>query len=563
MEVTIERKKEFNHKIIALNSRIKNGVYEFDKANCFCGSSDSQTITEHDRYGIFYTLKLCNKCGVIYANPRMSDESTKKFYEEEYRGIYDFGLDREEEKGKERKHAEFIKDLLDGYEAEFDVVFDIGCNRGEYLEVFDGSEIYGIDYDINSIGEGQRKGLPVTFGGIEHLEKLNKKADVIILNHVLEHFTDIENELERISRLLKPGGFLFVGLPGLYSFEVDSLYQNVHNWQFNSRTLTYVMECCGFQSWYCDPIINSLWKYTGEKRKKSNVYEGEVEEIINFAFKKKQMMPTVLSHCKWTLKNRNKNTKNSLARKWPDLRQLYNKYTDEQVVIMAGGPTIDDFENELKKLKKEGAVIVCIERMMQWAVSIGVVPDYVITMDLHSDVMESFHDLHPDINFIVHSNCNPVIFDVLADQKKYIFSSEQLGLNHGPMLKENNYDESVMINTGGSVSLACFSIAIYMGLKNFHIFGFDCHVTKSFYAKGITGVGTFDDEKIYVTIDGKDFDTTATYLVFAQQFFDLFLYAKQEDLVDDLKLYGNSMINAMTKVNLNNSVLKLYDKKGN
>src|SRR5512139_3250181 len=76
--------------------------YQFEQVKCFCGRDDGEIVTTKDRYGMPHKMVLC-KCGLIYANPRMTSESLQRFYEEDYREIYDkweFGKKDVEAKAK-------------------------------------------------------------------------------------------------------------------------------------------------------------------------------------------------------------------------------------------------------------------------------------------------------------------------------------------------------------------------------------------------------------------------------------------------------------------------------
>ena len=543
-------------KVLGLNTKIKQRHYTFKNNKCFCGHSEGQNVTNKDRYGIFYSLKLCSNCGVMYADNIMTQKSMEQFYENDYRDIYDYNLNLDLEFKNGKRSGEYIHKLLSDYDSNFDVVFDIGCNEGSKLSAFKDSEIYGVDYSKDRISFGKDKGLNLYHGGIDILEGLGKKADVIILSHVLEHFIDLEKELDRISKLLKEDGFLYVEVPGLYWYDVESIYQNAHNWQFTTNTLTYIMECCGFQPWHCDSIITSLWKYTGIKRDKKSIYPNESKEIIEYAYSDNKKCPTISNHCKFSLKQRKKNVKESISLKLPDLRKLKDAHSGKEGIIVSGGSTINNYLETIRDMQNQGKIIFCIERMMQWLVDNDIMPDYVICMDLADDVCESFESTHEDINYIINSNCNKDIFNLLEDNKVHIFSTQQLGVNHADEWASNGYDKTVMINTGGSISLACYSVGIYLGIRKFNIFGFDCHVTDNFYASGITGRGTPDEEVINIEVNGNEYNTTATYLSFARQFFGLYDMANKQGIETDIKIYGDSLVKAISKIDIDG------DKKG-
>ncbi len=78
------------------------------------------------------------------------------------------------------------------------------------------------------------------------------------------------------------------------------------------------------------------------------------------------------------------------------------------------------------------------------------------------------------------------------------------------------------------------------------MFGFDCHVTEQNYADGITGVGDIKDV-ITATVDNKEYQTTVSYISFARQFFEMWKLGESIGLIDDIKIYGDSLAKAMSK----------------
>jgi SAM-dependent methyltransferase len=170
------------------------------------------------------------------------------------------------------------------------VVFDVGCNMGAALLPFreKGHEVAGVDYNAEYIEFGRVKtGIPLQTGGVEALRGHAKKADLIILNHVLEHFIDLGKGLDDIYGMLNPGGYVYVFVPGIFWWvenrcggDTLGLLQNAHTWQFSLKTLQYVMECAGFEPVFGDERVASIFKKCGGSRRAlSDMPSGEFDKI--------------------------------------------------------------------------------------------------------------------------------------------------------------------------------------------------------------------------------------------------------------------------------------------
>lgn len=293
----------------SIERKLKEGVYRHENAACFCGSSSSMVIAEIDKYGLYYSFVICKNCGIMRANPRLTQKSLNEFYDKEFRDLDEDNVDKNKSWSSLLIQAENNYNFLVPYlNSSMKVVFEIGCYMGAYLFPFwqRGWDVAGVDLDSENIEFGRStSGINSLYaGGIEKLESLDKKADLIICNHVVEHFVDLEKELKRIRELLKPNGLFFVGVPGtfwwpFYAYKGDFLQclRNDHCWQFTLSSLRYVMECMGFSLIYGDEIIRTLLKRTDKFRDKKDILMGECERVINFLskFEKRRFLNKIKS----------------------------------------------------------------------------------------------------------------------------------------------------------------------------------------------------------------------------------------------------------------------------
>jgi 2-polyprenyl-3-methyl-5-hydroxy-6-metoxy-1,4-benzoquinol methylase len=537
--------------------KLAAGIYQTVPVACFCGSSNAVKLTDFDRYGFDHKMHLCKECGVIYANPRMTEDSYAKFYEQEYRYIYD---ENEEDDTAEAQFvrgqqvAEALRDyLVEQYEFKPTTVFDIGCNAGAWLQPFldAGAQVHGVDYGPERVSFGRDRGLPIEIGSIETLEILGTKADLILMNHVLEHATDIESMLKRIHGLLSDDGMLYVGMPGLFACQLDRLFQNAHPWQFTAETLIYVMECCGFEEVRADHTITSLWKKSDVCRDKRDLPNRQfVRDIANFVSKGGlKYVPNIRAVNKFPLAERKKFVASAVSRNLPDIADLINKHVGQEAIVIGGGPSIETHVETIKAKQQAGGVVLAIERMLPWCTKHGLTPHYVVAQDASDDVVEAFETIPDGLTYLVASQCKPSVFDALAGESVYLFHSSKKGFTEQELDGVSPSKQRALVNAGGSVVICSLSIAMMMGMKRIHLFGFDCHVTNGHYAKGIAGVGEMTNA-VKIKVDGKSFTTTFPYIAFAQQFFELREIGKAEGLLEDIRVYGDSLVIAMSQEDL-------------
>ena len=159
----------------------------------------------------------------------MSDDFYRVF-EERYRGS------RELIKSRQRVYLPFIEPLLSFYkEAQ---AIDLGCGRGEWLELLQESDIdgYGVDLDDGMLTACRDHGLSVaTQDAISALKALPDERQIIVSGfHIAEHiqFSDLQLLVQEALRVLKPAGLLILETPnpenivvGTVNFYLDPTHQ--------------------------------------------------------------------------------------------------------------------------------------------------------------------------------------------------------------------------------------------------------------------------------------------------------------------------------------------------
>ncbi len=179
--------------------------------HCYsCGSGSSFPYATENGC----TLVKCDSCGLLYVNPRPSDEEI-----EEGVKVGAHSGDKVLESTGHYMHAKekiYRKVLRDIYGTELQNCkrswLDVGCGHGELLtilkEISHGNVMpRGFEPNRNKITAARRRGLDVDFFD---LFSHTAKYDCVSLLNVYSHLTDPPHFLSLISRSLKPGGELLI-----------------------------------------------------------------------------------------------------------------------------------------------------------------------------------------------------------------------------------------------------------------------------------------------------------------------------------------------------------------
>jgi len=174
-------------------------------------------------------------------------DSFYRAFEDRYRGS------RELIKSRLTKYMPFVQPLATLYPGE--KTFDLGCGRGEWLELMGESGFMplGADLDAEMLEACRERDLPVLqTDAIEHLTTLESDSHALISAfHVVEHvsFDQLRRLVGEALRVLKPGGLLILETPNPENIAVatSNFYLDPsHQKPIPPLLLSFVVEHAGF-----------------------------------------------------------------------------------------------------------------------------------------------------------------------------------------------------------------------------------------------------------------------------------------------------------------------------
>jgi SAM-dependent methyltransferase len=238
---------------------------------------------------------ICQECGLIQTNPRMTQETYNEFYNSEYRKLYGGKIEPDADffyiqlKQGKKIYEYLTKNMVMSNDFTNKLVVEIGCGAGGILKYFQqkGATIYGVDLGKEYIEYGREKYQLNIFEGTIHEINLGQKPDLIIFSHVLEHILDIKDELKAVFSLMDQQSILYIEVPGLknlccsYNMDFLEYLQNAHVFHFSLTTLKNMMNRNGFQFIFGNEVVQSVFK------KKENIVFSEKivddhEKVLNY-----------------------------------------------------------------------------------------------------------------------------------------------------------------------------------------------------------------------------------------------------------------------------------------
>lgn len=202
----------------------------------------------------------CNKCGLMYVNPRLNPKLIIKGYSE--------GSDENfvsQAKGREKTFRKSLK-FIEKY-AKKGKILDIGTAGGSFLYVAreKGWKVYGIEPNKWLCKWGKKHyNLDIEQGTIFDVKYKSNYFDVVTLWDVLEHTPNPKEVLIEVNRILKRGGLLVVNYPDIGSWIARLMRSKwiflltVHLYYFTPKTIKKMLNKTGFDMFKIKPYFQTL-----------------------------------------------------------------------------------------------------------------------------------------------------------------------------------------------------------------------------------------------------------------------------------------------------------------
>lgn len=218
-----------------------------------CGARDAHVVGTRDRDLQPLRTVICRECGLVWTDPRPSDEAIAAYYAREYRQNYK-GAHQPKPRHLHRAGvvAQDRFSRLQPVLADRHRVLDVGASSGEFVHVLRaaGKEAIGIEpHEGYSAWARETLRLPVITVDWTQAHFAPGSFEAITLFHVVEHLADPRGAIKQLARWLAPGGVLVVEVPNV---EADCSsprrrfhFAHLHN--FNLPTLRALGEAAGLE----------------------------------------------------------------------------------------------------------------------------------------------------------------------------------------------------------------------------------------------------------------------------------------------------------------------------
>jgi len=144
------------------------------------------------------------------------------------------------------KEAQRSLDFFVGCNIPKGKVLDIGCYDGYFLSLIKrkGYEVQGIEPNPASEIAKQKYGIPIIKDYFSNKYYKKNSFDIIVLRNILEHIQEVDNFIKNVTRVLKPGGYIFIEVPNttfLLRKGIASIFFHQHFSYFSLNVMRHLL----------------------------------------------------------------------------------------------------------------------------------------------------------------------------------------------------------------------------------------------------------------------------------------------------------------------------------
>lgn len=232
-----------------------------------CGANESEGL--YRKGGL--DIARCRQCGLVYANPRLTQSEIWKRYSPTY--FWNEYMPAHNAPNGEfaaewhRQRARPILDYLKPYQKSGSLL-EVGCAAGFFLKIAeeDGWQTRGVEIMAPAVEYARtRLNLDVLQGTLDSASFADASFDVVVMIETIEHLLDPASELREAYRILRPDGAIWVATPNLNSvmlrvFGTDwsVLSPSEHLFYFTEKTLAQMLKQVGFRT------VQFIWHFEGQ-----------------------------------------------------------------------------------------------------------------------------------------------------------------------------------------------------------------------------------------------------------------------------------------------------------
>ena len=215
--------------------------------------------------------------------------------------------------------------------------------------------------------------------------------------------------------------------------------------------------------------------------------------------------------------------------------------TDTPIMLLAGGPSMLQFEEEIKTRRAAGEKLITCNGAYNWAMERGIVPSAQAMLDSREFNTRFLSPVHPKVQYLLSSQCSPAAFDAVPAEQTLLWHSavDDTMLDFIEQKYLGTSKPWYPILGGSTIMLRLIPLMLVLGYHRFEVFGWDSCLADDGSHHGYTQDENDHTIVLNVLVNKRVFKCHSWMISQCQEFLDLF-----QKLANDVELivHGDGLI---------------------
>lgn len=289
----------------------------------------------------------------------------------------------------------------------------------------------------------------------------------------------------------------------------------------------------------------SWWKSKFEALNAKILWSEEVDIAVQFYVQSPVLEPideieskTAINVDEQTLKE---NIKTNLSKGFRVITPYEGQ--DIEVMLIGGGPSLNDFEDEIRAKRARGVPLITTNGAYNWAVQRELKPSAQIVVDGRAFNKRFLSPLTEGCKYLISSQCDPTLLDDLPSDRTFLWHavSDQETI---AWIRELQGEAVWPIPGGSTVMLRAIMLLQTLGFFKVHIYGMDSCIRESHHAYEQSENDSDKEITVKVKTKEREFVCAPWMALQAKEFRQM-----ADQLSDDVELavYGDGLIATMIR----------------
>jgi hypothetical protein len=144
---------------------------------------------------------------------------------------------------------------------------------------------------------------------------------------------------------------------------------------------------------------------------------------------------------------------------------------ETEVMVVCGGPSLNDYTDEIIKLRAQGMPLITTNGTYNWAIANGMTPSMQLVIDARAFNKRFVTPVVDDCKYMIASQCHPSVLEGLPLDRTYLW--HVTGAKVSRDLLDELYEIWFPCPGGSTVTLRGLCLLRMLGFHKIHMYGFD------------------------------------------------------------------------------------------